>query len=816
MKKLKLLLLLFFCVVNFFAQSNLLKIPVEREKLLMDFNWRFHFGHSTDYQKDFGYGTGWIFSKADGAEGPIKNDFVDTSWRKLNLPHDWAVELGFVNVPEWEYGSHGFKPVGYKFPETSNGWYRKTFNINAEDKGKKITIKFDGVFRNCTVWLNGYYLGSHISGYSEFSYDVSDYLKFDKPNVLVVRVDATSFEGWFYEGAGIYRHVWMIKTNQLHIPLYGTYVSTDVNDNNARINLNTKIENGTNLNRNCKLHSFIVDDKNKIVAEKITDFEVEKNESAVIDQSVSLKNPSLWSLEKPVLYNLVSVIENDGKIVDRLETSFGIRTLSWDKDKGFSLNGKHVKVKGVCCHQDHAGVGSALPDRLQYYRIELLKEMGCNSYRTSHNPPTNELLEACDKLGMLVLDENRLIGSSPELLKEFETLILRDRNHPSIIAWSLGNEEWNVQTTEIAKNIAVSMMKLQKKLDPSRISSYAANTREFKGINSVIDVRGFNYMNICDIDKNRKEHLDKIYWGTEEASTVCTRGIYKNNPEEGYVSDYDLNAPSWATTAERWWKFYDERQWLAGGFAWTGFDYRGEPTPYDWPCINSHFGIMDICGFPKNNYFYYQSWWSDKDVLHLFPHWNWNGKLGDTVNVWCHTNCESVEFFLNGKSQGQKNVARDSHVEWKVVYEPGVIEAVGIKNGKKISQKIETTGPTFTVKLLPDRQTINADGEDISIVNIIALDEKGREVATANETLVFELKGNGKIIGVGNGDPSSHEIDKYLTGNYKRSLFNGKCQVIIQSTKEAGEILLTAKSERLKSATAVIKTSFVNLRPAVL
>jgi len=790
--------------------------PIEREKLLMDFNWRFNFGNSIDYQKDFGYGTGWMFAKADGASGPIKNDFIDTAWRKVNLPHDWAVELGFVNVPEWEYGSHGFKPVGYKFPETSIGWYRKTFNITNDDRGKRITIKFDGVFRDCTVWLNGYFIGNNLSGYSEFNYDITDYLNYDKPNVLVVRVDATSFEGWFYEGAGIYRHTWLIKTNPVHIPLYGTYVTTDVKGNQAGINLETKIENNSDAIQNGKLHSIIIDNKGNIVARTTSGLEIEKNGSGKIQQTVDLKNPSLWSIETPTLYRVVSIVECDGKIVDRVETNFGIRTLSWDKNKGFFLNGKHVKIKGVCCHQDHAGVGSALPDRLQYYRIELLKEMGCNAYRTSHNPPTTELLEACDKLGILVLDENRSLGSSPEILNQFQTLILRDRNHPSIIAWSLGNEEWNVQTSEQAKQIALTMMRLQKKLDPSRISSYAANTGEFNGINSVIDVRGFNYINNCDIDKNRKEHPDKIHWGTEEASTVCTRGIYVNSPEEGYVPDYDLIAPPWATTAERWWKFYDEREWLAGGFAWTGFDYRGEPTPYGWPCINSHFGIMDMCGFPKNNYYYYQAWWSGKDVLHLFPHWNWNGKIGDTINVWCQTNCESVELFLNGKSLGYKNVNKNSHVEWNVIYEPGTLEAKGIKNGKEMIDKVETTGPTYTVLLMPDRKIINADGEDVCIVNAIAVDEKGKEVAVANESLVFDLKGNGKIIGVGNGDPSSHEMDKYLTGNYKRSLFNGKCQVIIQSTKEAGEFTLTAKSEKLKTASVTINTNKVQLRPAIL
>jgi len=817
MKAWKLLNVIFFSTILIStAQTKLLTSNGDREKLLMDFNWRFHFGNSAYYQKDFNYGLEEPFAKAGAGNSVLRNDFVDSTWRLLDLPHDWAVELPFQNqIEDDQIVAHGYKPIGKKFPETSIGWYRKTFVIPSNERGKRFTIKFDGVFRDCHVWLNGHLLGRNLSGYSEFSYDITDYLLYDKINALVVRVDATFYEGWFYEGAGIYRHVWLIKTNPLHIPLYGTYVTTEVEKGNAKVKLETKLKNQSASSQKSVLHSFIIDDKNNVVGKRSTNFIIKPYDEITINENVDVKNPSLWSIESPTLYKLVSVIENNGKIIDRYETPFGIRTIHFDKEKGFFLNGKHVKIKGVCCHQDHAGVGSALPDRLQYYRIELLKEMGCNAYRTSHNPPTNELLEACDRLGMLVLDENRLMGSSPEFISQFERLILRDRNHPSIIAWSLGNEEWAIQTTEIGKQIALSLMQIQKKLDPSRLSTYAANTPKYEGINSVIDLRGFNYMKICNIDKYRADHPEQILWGTEEASTLCTRGIYSNIPEEGFMADYDINNPSWGSTAEKFWKFYDDRDWLAGGFVWTGFDYRGEPTPYKWPCINSHFGIMDMCGFPKNIYYYYQAWWSNKDVLHLFPHWNWNGKVGDTIKVWAFTNCESVEMFLNGKSLGKKEVEKNSHVEWSVVYEPGILEAKGIRNGKEIVQKIKTTGETYTVILSPDRKTINADGEDISIVNVTAIDSEGNEVPTANESLVFEIKGNGKIIGVGNGNPSSHEPDKYLKGNYKRSLFNGKCQVIVQSTKDSGEIILTARSERLKTASVVINTNKSEPRPYV-
>ncbi len=442
--------------------------------------------------------------------------------------------------------------------------------------------------------------------------------------------------------------------------------------------------------------------------------------------------------------------------------------------------------------------------------------MGCNAYRTSHNPPTNELLEACDKLGMLVLDENRLMGSSPEMMGQFERLVIRDRNHPSVVLWSLGNEEWMIQDSDVGRRIAQSLIQRLNQLDPSRLYTYAANNgNTFNGINSVLPIRGFNYMTVSDIDKYRKDHPDQILLGSEEASTLCTRGIYANDTARGYVSEFDINAPGWGATAEKWWRFYAAREWLAGAFVWTGFDYRGEPTPYSWPCINSHFGIMDVCGFPKNNFFYYQAWWSDKDVLHVAPHWNWKGKEGQNINVWCESNCESVELFLNGRSLGKKTMEPNSHIEWNVPYQAGVLEARGLRHGKQLTTKIETTGKPVQIHLDADRTTIFADGEDVSVVTVTAIDANGREVPDADQLIRFDLQGKGQIIGVGNGDPSCHEPDKYLKGQYRRSLFNGKCQVIVQSARESGPIKLAASSDGLKPATLTLRTEATTLRPSV-
>ena len=789
-----------------------------REQLLLDPNWKFHLGDAASPDGDFGYGRDLLFAKAGESGGAIRSDFDDSAWRTLDLPHDWAVEQDFVNIKDGNVEAHGFKPIGRQFPKTTVGWYRKAFDIPAADEGRRLAVKFDGVFRDAQVWINDHYLGRNQSGYNEFLFDITDYLNYGGKNLLVVRADTSLYEGWFYEGAGIYRHVWLQKYDPLHIPEYGLFVSTRVGAKaaDAQVKVETQVFNQTLLRADGELTSFVLDDQGRTVATAPPEpFRLGPDEVAAVEQRLTVAAPRLWSLEEPRLYRLVSLVRSSGRVLDRRETEFGIRTVLFDKDKGFFLNGRPVKIQGVCCHQDHAGVGSALPDALQYYRIALLKEMGCNAYRTSHNPPTTELLQACDRLGMLVLDENRLMGSAPELMAGFEKLILRDRNHPSVIAWSLGNEEFAIQDTPVGRRIAQSLAQRQRELDPTRLSSYAGNNgKNFTGINEVVDVRGFNY-HLPDIDLYRQAHPDQILWGTETASTVCSRGIYADDKEQGYVCDYDINFPPWASTAEAWWSLYATRPWLMGGFAWTGFDYRGEPTPYGWPCINSHFGIMDMCGFPKNNYYYYQAWWTDEDVLHIYPHWNWPGREGQTIDVWCQTNCTSVELFLNGKSLGRKDVTAFKHLEWKVAYAPGVLSAKGWKKGRLITAKVETTGAPAALRLTPDRTKVRADGEDAVVVNIAALDAQGREVPVAANLVQFAVVGSGRIIGVGNGDPSSHEPDKFLDGKYERRLFSGKCQVIVQTTREAGDIRLTASSSGLKPATAVIAAAAAAPRPRV-
>lgn len=805
----------FFIVFSTYRVES--QTPVcNREKLLLDYGWRFNLGDDNSQkleckQSSYIYAP---FSKSGLAYGNANVNFIDTTWRKVDLPHDWAVELDFVNSSDYFIITHGSKPIGWQYPKTSIGWYRKTFTLPKQDDGKRISVKFDGIARNASVWVNDFYLGNNESGYSEFSYDITDIANYGGANVIAVKVDASQFEGWWYEGAGIYRHTWLIKHNSLHIPKYGTYITTDIAGENANVNIENTVFNQNITKIGCQLNLQIIDETGKVVGSSNTSLSLNDNEQKTIKQQISVQQPELWSIERPYLYKLISTVKSGNTIIDQTETAFGIRTIAFDPDKGFFLNGKSVKIKGTCNHQDHAGVGVAMPDRLQYYRVERLKEMGCNAYRSSHNPPTIELLEACDRLGMLVLDENRMLSATPDKLKQFEELILRDRNHPSIIAWCIGNEEL-IEGKESGKRIGQTLKQLQHKLDPSRLCTFAGeNGNQYEGVNSIVDIRGFNYFH-NNADEYHKEHPTQCVWGSEVASTLCTRGQYFNDSTSGFVCDYDLNVPGHGLTAEKWWTYFDARPWLAGGFVWTGFDYRGEPTPYELPCISSHFGIMDVCGFPKNNYYYYQSWWSDKDVIHLFPHWNWQGKIGETIDVWCNTNCESVELFLNGKSQGTHKVAKNSHAEWKVIYEPGTLEVKGIRNGKTITDKVETTGIPVKLFISPDRTTIKSDGEDLCILTVTAVDDKGRDVPIADNSVLFKIVGNGKIIGVGNGNPSSHEADKLLDGKYFRKLFNGKCQVIVQSGTKAGNIIFKAMSNELKAAEIVIKTENAVIRPSI-
>jgi beta-galactosidase len=784
-----------------------------RERLLLDFGWRFHLGHADDSAQDFGFGRRSEFAKSGEIFRPSQEDFDDSEWQAIDLPHDWAVELPFVDDPG--VNETGAKPLGRAHPTTSIGWYRRVFEIPQSDLGRRLSLEFDGVFRDSIVALNGHFLARNLSGYAPFRCDITDFANYGGKNVLVVRADATEHEGWFYEGAGIYRHVWLVKTNPLHIAHCGVYVTSKLNGATAQVSIATEVENETDDPQalaTLHLTQTIFDSAGKQIA-TATSFVglISPWDTKKISQTLTVENPFLWSIEEPHLYRLVTMLAGVDKLTDSRETFFGIREIRFDQDKGFFLNGQPVKIQGTCNHQDHAGVGSALPDRLQYFRIAKLKEMGANAYRTSHNPPTPELLDACDSLGMLVMDETRMMSSNTEGLSELERMMRRDRNHPSIILWSIGNEEPE-QGTERGERIARTMKRLALRLDPTRPVTAAMNGDWGKGISNVLDVQGFNYFHLGDTDKFHANSPAKPCIGSEEASAFSTRGIYAVDKVRGYISAYDVNKPDYGSTAEEWCKYYAARPFVAGAFVWTGFDYRGEPSPYRWPCISSHFGIMDTCGFPKATYYYYQAWWTEKPVLHVFPHWNWAGKEDQEISVWVHGNCEEVELILNGKNLGRQAMTRNSHLEWKVAYAPGALVARGFRAGKLIAEaKQETVGAPAGIQLTPDRSSIRADGEDVVIVTVAIVDAQGRVVSVAGNEVDFQVSGPGKIIGVGNGDPSSHEPDKAS----RRRVFNGLAQVIVQALKQAGDISVTASSPGVAPASTAISALASAARPAV-
>lgn len=754
-----------------------------REKLLMDFGWKFHLGN------EWGTGEGPI--NLGVSTGPARPEFNDSAWATVNLPHDWAVGLPFDRTAP---ADHGFKPIGRKFPENSIGWYRRTFTLSAEDEGKPILLEFGGVYRDSLVYVNNCLVGRQPRGYSSFRYDISDVVNYGGKNTVAVRVDASQFEGWFYEGAGIYRHVWLVKTAPLAVAPDGTFVysrfKNSQTDGPAEINIETRVSNSEANAAEAEVDYEILDPDGKSVARSHSVVTVSPSEKRDVKQQTSVASPSLWSPETPRLYKLVTTVRSAGKITDRVETEFGIRSFAFDPDKGFLLNGKPYPIKGTADHQDHAGVGVALPDALQYFRVRKLKEMGSNAIRTAHNEPTEELLEACDRLGMLVLDESRVFASDAQDLTLLENQVRRDRNHASVFLWSIGNEE-PLQSTPIAARVARTMQTLIHQLDPSRSVTYAASLgNEFTGANSVTDVRGWNYHTTNAMDEYHAAHPKQPNIGTETASILTTRGIYKIDESRGYQSAYDdkENLPrDDTTTAEQWWSFYAARPWTSGGFAWTGFDYRGENA---WPDVNANYGIIDMAGFPKDDFYYYQSWWSDKPLLHLLPHWNWTGKEGQNIDVRCFSNLDEVELFLNGASLGRKTMSRNSHLQWLVPYAPGTLMARGYKDGKlQAEEKVETTGAPAAIKLTPDRTTINPDGEDLSIITVAITDAQGRVVPVADNLVNFEISGGGRIIGVGNGDPSSHEPDVYLNnGNSKELILNRWHMLSVRDTTNRPEV----------------------------
>jgi beta-galactosidase len=764
----------------------------------------------------------WKFNLGDIAN--VQNpSFDDTKWRTLNLPHDWSVE-GEFNEKNPATPGGGALPGGI-------GWYRKVFTLRESDKNKTIFIDFDGVYRNSEVWINGHYLGIRPYGYSSFRYEITPYLKYDKEkNIIAVKVDNSKQpNSRWYSGSGIYRNVWLIKTNNVFVDHWGTYITTsEVNDKTAKINIRTKVRNVARNNQQITLNTILYDNAGKEIGRITSNQMIPKDSVVEISQETTINSPMLWSIETPSLYKAVSQIENEQNISDEYETTFGIRDFVFTREKGFFLNGKPVKIKGVCNHHDLGCLGAAINTRAIERQLEILKGMGCNGIRTSHNPPAPELLDLCDKMGFIVMDEAFDMWKKQKTpfdyhrnweqwhKRDLEDMLLRDRNHPSIFIWSIGNEiteQW--QKNSGGDTIAKELRAIVKNLDKTRPITSACNNANPENIiilSNALDLTGLNYSIKSWIDFPEK-FSGQTFIGTETTSALQTRGQYDmpsdsirrwpsawdkpltNGNKDYTCSAYDNCSAPWGSTHEESWTVIKKYPFLSGMYIWTGFDYIGEPTPYPWPARSSYFGIIDLAGFPKDVYYMYQSEWTNKPVLHIFPHWNW--KQGEVIDVWAYSNCQEVELFLNGKSLGTKHKIGDElHLAWRLPFAPGTLKAIARTNGKEIlTQEVKTAGKPARIILSADRITIKAGANDLAFVTVKIVDSEGVMVPNADNLVKFDLAGDASIVGVDNGNPISHESFK---ANFRKA-FNGLCLAVIQGKDKAGKIELTATAEGLQS-----------------
>jgi beta-galactosidase len=772
-------------------------VKTESERLSLDKGWRFHLG-DIPFPVITGHEASYANAKAGKAWGAAAPEFDDTSWRIVDLPHDWVVEGPFDQTANL---SQGYRPRGIS-------WYRRSFKLPPSDKGRDLEIQFDGVATHCTVWVNGIVAARNWCGYTSFQIDLTPFARFgDDVNTIAVQVDANAMEGWWYEGGGIYRHTWLVKRNPVHVITDGIYANpVQAVDGTWTLPIEATLVNSGREAADVEVTSFLLDPAGKEVARGNNKGTIGVFHNTPISFTLPVSSPHLWSVDDPTLYQVRTIVTRDGTEVDNVTTHCGFRTERFDAQKGFFLNGQSLKIHGVCDHQGHAGVGVAVPDALWDFRIRQLKKMGVNAVRCAHNPPNAEFLDACDRLGMMVLDENRNFNPTPEYIRQLQWMVRRDRNHPSVIIWSVFNEE-PMQGTEAGYEMVRRMSAAVKELDTSRPITAAMSGGILGGLNvsDAVDLVGFNYQQ-GNYDKYHQSHPDKPMTSSEDTSAFMTRGEWADDSAKHICSSYDTERAPWGATHRDAWQAVAARPFVAGDFIWTGFDYRGEPTPYKWPSVSSYFGCMDLCGFPKMAFYLHQAQWVlDHPIITLVPHWNWAGKEGKPIKVMALTNADSVELSLNGQVISEQPVDKYKMVSWDVPYAPGKLEAVAKKDGKEVARaSVETTGPATGLKLIPDRTTVAGDGWDALPVTVEAVDGEGRVVPTADPYVHFAISGPGKIIGLGNGNPTCHEPEK---GDV-HSLFNGFAQVIVQTRANgSGPLTLRASAEGLTSAETSIQVN---------
>jgi beta-galactosidase len=783
------------------------------------------------------FDAGWKFHLGNVAHAEFEK-YSDVEWRNLDLPHDWSIEGNFS--PDNPAGGSGASLPG------GIGWYRKTFTVT-DVRSHRRYIQFDGVYMNSTVWINGHQLGVRPYGYSSFQYDLTSWLK-EGENVIAVKVDnSLQPNSRWYAGSGIYRHVWLTTSSPVHVSHWGTYVKTPkVSPLEAMVNVETGIRNESTEKTSIRLVSTIVDQNGRIVASQSQSGKIEPGNELKMNTSIKVTSPQRWNLEHPNLYKLVSEVYQGKELKDKYFTNFGIRSLAFRSDSGFFLNGRNVKVLGVCQHHDLGCLGAAINTRALTRQLEILKSMGCNAIRTSHNPPAPDLLDLCDKMGFLVMDEAFDVWYLEKMKYDYHLyfkdwherdladMLLRDRNHPSIILWSIGNEIPEKNHTKYGgAAIAKELDGIIKKYDGTRYttSAFAGVWRaDTTFMSDKVDVIGINYT-VERYPEEKAKHPNGFFIASETTSSLSDRGIYHFPADSAMRPTKDLHCSSFdnrgtlydrpaTMITQTTWRAVKEAPYVAGLFVWTGFDYYGEPI-YPYPCISSSFGIVDLCGFPKDVYYFYKSQWTREPVLHLLPHWNW--KEGALIDVIAYTNCDQVKLYLNDALIGVQAFAdtriryttkqwdkiidlgegQKLSLDWKVKFVPGTLRAEGYKNGKLIARDtVKTAGDPAIIELTADRPILQADGRDLSFITVKVLDKQGTLVPDAANLVCFTIEGEGTIAGVANGDPISLEPAK----GWQRRAFSGMCQVVVQSTAKVGNIRLKATSLGFPEASIHLKS----------
>ncbi|MDO6518795.1 beta-galactosidase GalB [Zobellia uliginosa] len=814
--------------------------------LLLQFSFSFAQLNTEAAYGDVSFNKDWRFQKGDPA-GAEKSSFNDASWRQLDLPHDWAIEGPFDKRYNARTGG---------LPVHGTAWYRKHFTIDKKYAGQQIAVAFDGIMNNSRVYINGAFVGERPFGYMGFEVDLTPYIKFGEENVISIRVAPEDLASRWYSGAGIYRNTYLKINSPVHVPQWGTYITTpEVSDQKAIVKIETTVKNAVDKKATVTMTTTILDAHKKEVASNSQKIKLDKSSEQVVIEEIAVNSPTRWDIEHPYLYEVVTQIKKGNTLIDEYHSTLGIRTISFDAKKGFFLNEKPVELNGVCMHHDLGPLGAAVNYRATERQMQIMQSMGVNALRTSHNPPSPEMLEVCDKLGIVVIDEAFDEWKIPKVIngynkffdewheRDLRDMIKRDRNHPSIIMWSIGNEIIE-QREKDGWKVAKMLNDICHDEDHTRPTTAGFNNYGGAFKNKLayqVDIVGLNYKPY-DYAATIKENPDMILYGSETSSQTSSRGTYhlpityEHQKETHQVSSYDVTVgPPWAYPPDVEFDVQAENPSFLGEFMWTGFDYLGEPTPYggrdnstdgywnaDWPVHASYFAPVDLCGFPKDRYYLYQSQWTTEPMVHVLPHWNWEGKEGQEIPVFAYTNCDEVELIVNGKSMGKKVKGVDTtdipaefrgfekgmytskyRLSWNVPYQPGSLKVIGYKNGKAVAEKIiKTAKKASNIRLTPDRKEITADGKDLSFIEVDITDADGNLAPLADNQVHFSVEGAGSLVAVGNGNPASLESFQ----DTKIKAFNGKCLLVVKSTKAAGKITISATSKGLESSKTIVKT----------